>query len=123
MANTITLSASVVLKRPNSISLTLMQKSSLSVTQSGEGLTTGIQNVGTSAENIEIGDVGTEGIAMFENLDATNYIEIGWDATGFQSAFKLLAGQFAIVPLNPSRTWQARANTAAVELYYAICEA
>lgn len=101
----------------------LLQKSNLQITQIGEGMSSGIQNIGTSAEAINIGDVATEGIAVFENLDATNFVEIGWDATGFQSAFKLLPGQFAIVPLNPSRTWQAQANTAAVELYSAFCEA
>jgi hypothetical protein len=123
MANTIAISASLAIKRTGDVSRLLFQRSNSQFTQSGEGLASGIQNVGTSAEAIGIGDVGTEGYAVFENLDATNYVEIGWDATGFQEAFKLLPGQFAIVPLAPSRTWQAKANTAAVELFFAILEA
>lgn len=81
----------------------------------------GIQNVGTSAENLAVGEISSEGWGFFRNMDDTNYVEIGWDATGFQSAFKLLAGDVAVVPLNPARTWQAQANTAAVNLYFQIC--
>ena len=122
MANTITIAAQVTLTHTTGLSIPILPPQNLNFTQAGEGQAGGIQNIGTSAENIGVGDVATEGYAVFKNLDSTNFVEIGWDSTGFQSAFKLLAGMVAVVPLNPSRTWQAKADTAAVELFYSILE-
>lgn len=122
MANTLTLSASALYRYGTDTTLLrLLEIPSLSRTITSNLISGGIQNIGTSAEAIDVGEMTSEGWAVFVNKDATNYIEIGWDATGFQSAFKLLPGDFAIVPLNPSRTWQAQANTAACNLYYQIC--
>jgi len=123
MANTITISAQVTLTHATGLALPILPPQNLTFTQTGEGEAGGIQNIGTSAENLNVGDVATEGFAVFKNLDATNFVEVGWDASGFQSAFKLLAGMIAVVPLNPSRTWQAKADTAAVELFYRVMEA
>lgn len=123
MPNAITLAAQLTLTHSTGLTIPVLPPQNLTFTQSGEGEAGGIQNIGTSAENLNVGDVATEGFAVFKNLDSTNFVEIGWDATGFQSAFKLLAGMLAIVPLNPSRTWQAKADTAAVELFYRVLEA
>jgi hypothetical protein len=123
MPNTITIAAQLTLTHSTGLAIPILPPQNLTFTQSGEGEAGGIQNIGTSAENLNVGDVATEGFAVFKNLDPTNFVEIGWDATGFQSAFKLLAGMIAVVPLNPSRTWQAKADTAAVELFYRVLEA
>jgi len=122
MANTLTLTATALYRRGTETQLLrLLEVSNLERTITSNLIAGTIQNFGTSAENIDVGEMTSEGWAFFINKDATNFIEIGWDATGFQSAFKLLAGDFAIVPLNPSRTWQAKADTAACDLYYQIC--
>lgn len=122
MANTLTLTATALYQRGSETSqLRLLEVAGLTRSITSNLLVGGIQNIATSAEAIDVGAVTTEGWAFFRNLDSTNYIEIGWDATGFQSAFKLLAGDFAIVPLNSARTWQAQANAAACDLYYQIC--
>lgn len=123
MPNTITIGASVSLAHASGIELQILPPQQLQFTQSGEGEAGQIQNIGTSAEALNVGDVTTEGYAVFKNLDATNFVEVGWDASGFQSAFKLLPRMIAVVPLNPSRTWQAKADTAAVELYFRVLEA
>lgn len=122
MANTLRVTASVqYLRDGDTVPLTLMNVPNVGYSITSNLIAGGIQNVGTSAEAISVGEIASEGWACFKNLDATNFVEIGWDATGFQSAFKLLAGQVAIVPLNPSRTWQAKADTAACDLYFQIC--
>jgi len=122
MANTLTLTATALYQRGSETTqLRLLEVAGLTRSITSNLIVGGIQNIATSAEAIDVGAVTSEGWAFFRNLDATNYIEIGWDATGFQSAFKLLAGDFAVVPLNSARTWQAQANTAACDLYYQIC--
>ena len=121
MANTLylTLNARFLIEG-ETVPLTLLQVSNDTQSITSNLMAAGIQNIGTSAENLDFGAVTTEGYACFKNLDATNFVEIGWDATGFQSALKLLAGQSAIVPLNPARTWQAKADTAAIDLQFAV---
>lgn len=122
MANTLSLTITGLYKPDGETNqLRLMEVANLTRSITSALIAGGIQNVGTSAENLSVGEISSEGWAFFRNMDATNFVEIGWDATGFQSAFKLLAGDVAVVPLNPSRTWQAKADTAAVNLYFQIC--
>jgi hypothetical protein len=98
----------------------------LKVTQVGDGSAGGVQNVGTSAEAIDVGDVSTLGLAWFRNLDATNFVQVGQDVGGggFEEFFKLLAGETALMRLDLAATGvlQAKADTAAIELQYIIYE-
>jgi hypothetical protein len=74
-------------------------------------------NVTTTEVTLAIGSsqgVPTLNYVFFYNLDASNYVEIG-HATG-SYMMKLLAGQFAFFPAEPSITFYAKANTATVAL-------
>jgi hypothetical protein len=86
----------------------------------GNGITAGVLSVATSAAAVPLGGVSTAGVAYFKNLDATNYLEIGWDDSGFVAAAKLLPGQVALIPL-VNAPW-ARANTGACLMQYRIFE-
>lgn len=80
----------------------------------------GAQTIGTSYEAIAIGDVATAGVAVFKNLDATNYVEIGVEVSAAFYAFaKLKPGEAYPIRL-ASGTIFAKANTAPVSLEYTI---
>ena len=86
----------------------------------GNGITAGVMSVTTAALAVPLGGVTTPGVAYFKNLNATNYIEIGWDDSGFVAASKLLPGQVALIPLI-NAPW-AKANTGACLMQYRILE-
>jgi hypothetical protein len=89
----------------------------ISVTQNAIGGHMPIIAVGTSEEVLSFGDIGTLGYVAFRNLDATNYVEIGPEASGALVSFiKLKAGNVAIMRLTPGITVRAKANTASVKL-------
>ena len=120
MADEVSVSGTIKLVKGNAIlsrSVSTHQK-----TQTGDGAQYGIQNIGTSAEAINLGDVTTEGYAYMRNLDLTNYVQIGVDSSGFIAFAKLDPGDFLIAPLDGTLTHQAKADTAAVELEYIIIE-
>jgi hypothetical protein len=89
--------------------------------QTGDGMQYGVQNVGTSDEPLEMGDIGTAGICYLRNLDDTNYVEIGQDSGGFVALMKLLPGEVACGRLATDAP-RAKANTGAIELEYLIFE-
>lgn len=65
----------------------------------------------------------TQGWALFRNLDATNFLEVGLNiAATFYPVFKLLPGEPASMRLVPSIAYYVLADTAAVDLFYAILE-
>ena len=98
-----------------------MSPSSQSVDVTGSNYAQGTQEIGTSAEAIRLGDIGTPGYIMAHNLDSTNYIEIGYDDTGFKPTVKLKPDEWALFRLAPA-TPQAKADTAACDLEYLLIE-
>jgi len=94
-----------------------------SVTVSGTYYIHNIQNIATSAENIEKGAITTPGYCWFHNMDGTNYVEIGYDDSGFKPLVKLLKGEWAGPFRLTQATPQAQANTGAVDLEYFMVEA
>lgn len=82
----------------------------------GTALQHAVQNIGTSEETLALGDVSPSGYAIFYNLDATNYVEVGKATTVY--ALKLKPGEFAMLRLDAWSTIYAKANTAAVDLEY-----
>jgi hypothetical protein len=76
-----------------------------------------VQNIGTSDEALALGDITTPGWAVFQNLDDTNYVEIG--VGSFTPVVKLKPGEQAILRLGTTAP-RAQANTAAVDLFYII---
>jgi hypothetical protein len=91
----------------------------VNVTVAGSRYIKAIQNIGTSEESVGLGELANIGYAIFHNMDATNYVEVGL-ATGVYQ-IKLKAGQWALLPLDGSAVF-AKANTAAVNLEYFISE-
>ncbi|MDB4403275.1 hypothetical protein N9204_00405 [bacterium] len=76
-----------------------------------------IQTIGTTYEEITVGDVTTPGWSFFKNLDATNYVEIGIEHSGttFVAFAKLEPGEFFPVPLAGGSIY-AKADTASVRI-------
>ena len=86
----------------------------LSITQTGNSYVTGVVlALAASAVSLPIGDVAAPGLALVRNLDATNYIELGYDDTGFVAVMKIPAGQAVLVSLDGIMAApQVKANTA-----------
>lgn len=93
-----------------------------SITLAGSQLASGVQNIGTTTEQLSFpADLTTEGIGYLyvKNLDATNYVEIGLNTPVTQIMIKLLAGQVAVFPpYSGNPTIYAKANTAAINLQW-----
>jgi hypothetical protein len=80
------------------------------------------QEIGfAAAEAINKGEITTPGYMWVRNLDPTNFVEIGYDDTGFKNVVKLKAGEEALFRLAQT-TPQAQADTAAVRIEYIIIE-
>jgi hypothetical protein len=94
----------------------------LAVVQDAVGVHAPVQTVGTSEEAVPVGDVGTLGWAFFQNLDTTNYVTIGPDATGMVPFIRLEAGEACALRLSPGISLVAQANTAPVKMKVLILE-
>ena len=117
MANEITYTFQMRLSNGNlSDSFASGQKSA---DQSNALLIRNVQNIGTSAEALSLGDVSSPGLASFQNLDDTNFVEIGVDSGGFVTFAKLKPGELSIVRLGTSAPY-AKADTGAIDLFYII---
>jgi len=84
-----------------------------------QGASSGLVDVGTSEEDLAIGDVGasTQGFLILRNLDASNYITYGPKSSGAMVAFgRLKAGEVTILRLEPSVVLRWQANTATVKV-------
>ena len=120
MANEITISNSVDYDKNDEQDQ--FSSGNQTVDVAGDHYKKGIQTIGfAAAEAIEKGDVVTVGWCRFKNLDATNFVLIGYDDTGFKHLLKLLPGEAQVVRLSQS-TPQAQADTGAVLLAYTIYE-
>jgi hypothetical protein len=83
----------------------------------------GTQAIGTTEEAITVGDLTTEGYALFWNRDATNYVTIGVKpAATYYPCARLKAGETCLLRLEPSVTFYAKADTAAVILQKEILD-
>jgi hypothetical protein len=92
----------------------------ISDTQSGSKYEQGVQIIGTSEESLSKNDVGTIGYIGINNLDATNYVELG--ATTGVYTCKIKAGCGALIPWDGSTTF-IKANTSNVNVEYFMIEA
>lgn len=89
---------------------------------SGDYAIHNVQAIGfAAAEALSVGEITTAGYAWFHNIDSTNYVEIGYDDSGFKNLIKLKAGEQAIVRLGQDAPY-AQADTASVDLEYVIIE-
>lgn len=90
---------------------------SQSADQASALLIRNVQNIGTSDEALALGDVTTPGWAVFQNLDDTNFVEIG--VGSFTAFLKLKPGEQCLCRLGTTAP-RAKADTAAVDLFYII---
>ena len=80
----------------------------------GSGGIPGTQNVGTTHEALVVTDIATLGWAFIQNLDATNFVQIGVDvAATFYPVMRLKPGEATVVRLEPTATIYLEADTAA----------
>lgn len=93
---------------------------------SGATVTRDVTEVATTSAGValDLGSVSNSGWALFENLDSTNYVEVGVQVSGtFYPFLRLLAGERAVCRVSQAATLYARANTSAVKLDFTIMEA
>lgn len=92
------------------------------ITVSGADSIQKTQQIGTSEEAIVLSpDIATAGYVFIENLDSTNFVEIA-PATGDAALIKLLPGEFTVFRMASGAVPVATADTAAVQIRYAIVE-
>lgn len=93
------------------------------ITQSAIGLASGVAAVGTTEEAVPIGDLSTEGIAVVQNLDATNFITIGsYVAATYYPVIKVKPGEIMHYRFDPTVTHYWKADTASCNVQYRIYE-
>lgn len=129
MANEINMQAVLTVTRTG---LCLQGSATKDVDQAaGSNCTSNIQSITnstTTGTTIGLGGISfpnSRGYIFVKNTDATNYVElsvVNTDQTAFElSVFaKLMPGEFCLVPMKTSKTYYARANTAAVVLQVAV---
>jgi len=99
------------------------QSTSKRFSMTGAEMLQATQNIGTSAETISFGGItGAPQMVLVQNLDATNYLELGGDSGLTVFKLKVAAGQSAIFTPT-SATLYAKANTAAVNVMVVAIEA
>ena len=95
----------------------------LAIDQATQGLHATVVSVGTSEEDMPVGDVATPGVLCIRNLDATNYITYGPKSAGSMVAVgRLEPGDAALLRLDPAATIRWIANTAACKIQMALHE-
>jgi len=121
MSQEITSSLSLSIANGNlSFSRSISNKIDMAGTHFGEVA----QTIGTTEEALAINtDIATLGIALFRNLDATNYVTIGIVVSATYYPFaRLKPGEAYPLRLEPGVAYYAKAHTASVVLEHAVAE-
>jgi len=92
---------------------------SITIDITNEELVSHVQSIGTTEENLTLGDVTAPGYMVVHNLDATNFVELGYTATSFRNFVKVPPGGVALFALAQTVP-QAKADTAACLIRYTI---
>lgn len=80
-----------------------------------------IQDVGTSEEALDMGDITAPGWFYLENLDATNFVQV-YAATAETSFAKLLPGEFIMGKLEATAP-VVKADTASCKVRFFLYQA
>lgn len=95
----------------------------ISITQTTQGSHGSTVSVGTSEEDLSVGDISTLGLLFLRNLDSTNYVTYGPKSAGAMVAMgRIKAGEVAALRLEPGITLRWQANTAAVKVKVLLLE-
>ena len=124
MANELRAAVKLIFSKANSTARTSPLLESLRYFDvTGETAISGRMSVGTSAETIPKGDIGTIGAVALWNHDTTNYIEAGDDADS--PSIKLYPDgsglNFCLVPWGATDV-SVKAATSACEMDYILVE-
>lgn len=122
MANTIDVSLGLVYRDADNATLLTIPNRKVSQSQTSNVRVQGVQNIGTTYEALSLGDVSSDGGAVYLlNRGTTNFVEIGLEVSAAFVAFvKLKPGEFAYIAGVSDKDLYARANTASVDLEYII---
>lgn len=101
---------------------TLPQNSG-AIVLNGQGHQGKIQNIGTSAEDLDYGDISSAnaGLLFMRNLDATNYVSWGLNDSGTIKKVGRLnpaAEMFTQIRVEPGQQIMLQANVAACNVEY-----
>jgi len=95
----------------------------VNVDQANPGRGGHLQTIGTSEEDIDLGDISVAGYCFLRNTDAMNFVTYGPKSGGSMVDFgKLKPGEPAFLRLAPSLIIRAQADTAAVKLDVKVWE-
>jgi len=121
MASELTVAATLQFAKGNVVSQGFA-KANLHYDVAGQKYVRAVQNIGTDAEAIDVGEITAPGWFYIFNLDTTNFVEILVSTVGaaFLEIEKggLAMGRFASTVTAPA----AKANSSAVNIEYMIVE-
>lgn len=94
------------------------------IDMSGANMNGIVQDVGTSFEAADVGDVATASAYFLHiyNMDTTNYMEVSFDAGSSTHCLIPPESFFGPVKMNASKTIQVKFNTAAGNAFITACE-
>ena len=122
MANEISITAKLSVSKGGTTVTNATSTDSIDMT--GTNMLTLVQNIGTSYEALTLTDIDTASkyFVMLRNKDATNYVEVSFDA-GSTYSLRMDAGELCgPLPMVAGEQIGCRANTAACEVEIICCE-
>jgi hypothetical protein len=127
MADEITISMSLTASKGSAYVTSFPTAPTFKADMAGTHMVSATQNIGITPEALAKGDVATIGMCHFANLDTTNYVELSYgDATSTnfndKKICKIEVGEKACFKA-VANTIYARANVAAINLFYQLIEA
>lgn len=91
------------------------------ISLSAVGQASGIQSIGTSEENLSVGDVATPGWLFMQNLDATNYVQWGMSDSGtMKTVGRMKPGEPAVLRVDAGATVRMKANSGPCNVKYIL---
>ena len=122
MANEISITAKLSVSKGGTAVTNFTSTDSIDMT--GTNMLTVVQNIGTSYEALTLTDIDTAAkyFVMLRNKDATNYVEVSFDA-GSTFSLRMEPGELCgPLPMVAGEQIGCRANTAACEVEVVCCE-
>ena len=94
------------------------------VTMTGSRVTANIQEIGTSEEAIDFGDISDGGYILIRNADPSNFVELNQDAAPTKYSIRLNATEYALFRVGggSANALRAKADTAACRVQYWLFE-
>ncbi len=92
------------------------------ITQVASGKFESVRSIATTETSVTISGITTPHVCWVQNLDATNYCELGWTTTDYPAKLRP-QGLPCIIPLNAGKTtFYLKANTAATKVLITVLE-